>query len=984
MPAWKLLFFAISLAALLGNPLTCQSLAAEPALQVCVANANEKEKIEFLLPDRNDRSIWFRELLRQSLLLSAREELGLPTCDVVLGEIPTVPEKEMFQVGSAVSLDKMGVENSFNTLRVYRGIGAKRTSLWEQRIPYTGFAKDYKYIELIQKIEGLSRTEFATALEKAGYEKRPRPRSKNSKEELPAELLQQIDEQLVFDVQFLALRQLHHLINTDGETRARLAGLVRVYANLGLLTEYHWHPLGTAFKARALLYAQRWVARDPKSAQAMWHRAYASTLIGLHGSALEDLVLAEKLAADAAFKPEPPGWVPLLEARCRFDLKQLATLHLARQHPQLTVLLEFTAYEQEGSHNFALTHGLKAIPDFPECYRIHDTLCDLSGVRAGHVTTSTAPMTIAATLLPRLLSAKSLPASAQEVLEACRKEGGIADRNGLFNMEAEMKAREKLVVALKTPVPADKQPDVAEAGEPAWSVLGQMISETSFLHVFRRAHFERAQLGLPADQFLDTFAPLVSGHPFTPFLKLYSTAGMTQNDFVAAVSALPSVDRHPIQFRLADRWPPAQQIPFRNDCSDNMSGLPNEIALAERPMHNTPTYLGHDPLKVSPHSPFGKVCKVFMKIKKLGDETAEWEADAEHYPFLAKTFAEAYMREGNIDKQEHFLRLAIKNDPSIDNYYQLANLYKRQQKDGLWLTTMKEFLEQPDFGLYHARVRVDISQYFAKRREWDRALPYSNAAAESFAQWALLDNWQVTEANQEWEASEAAIRNVIRRYHNKPVDWYYWCRRTGQGDLAAAQAALFPDGLDKLVPSAHLSMYDLINVLVLEGDLKGAFKGFEQQFNDDSNPWSGLQAAIIAEQLGDTKSRDSLLASVIEKGPAFKWAGNGNHTRPTLIALARFLRDDLVAGGKAEFDYEAVHKVRDASDPLDACNFNYFLACYLAQHGHEKEAIEYWKQCMGASLLTGTTRTQAGHELTKRKVKPEEWKALLFAPVKAK
>ena len=58
-------------------------------------------------------------------------------------------------------------------------------------------------------------------------------------------------------------------------------------------------PGDKVFKARALLYAQRMVARDEHSAQARWHRPYALAVIGLHKDALDNLDAAEKEAKAA-------------------------------------------------------------------------------------------------------------------------------------------------------------------------------------------------------------------------------------------------------------------------------------------------------------------------------------------------------------------------------------------------------------------------------------------------------------------------------------------------------------------------------------------------------------------------------------------------------------------------------------------------------------------------------------------------------------
>ena len=102
--------------------------------------------------------------------------------------------------------------------------------------------------------------------------------------------------------------QLHGLIRVDSQSPERLGALVRGYANLGLLTEFHWHPAHKALAARSLVYVQRMVFSDKQPARALWHRAYAFALAGLHQQALDDLQAAGKQGKSwAEDRPQPPG-----------------------------------------------------------------------------------------------------------------------------------------------------------------------------------------------------------------------------------------------------------------------------------------------------------------------------------------------------------------------------------------------------------------------------------------------------------------------------------------------------------------------------------------------------------------------------------------------------------------------------------------------------------------------------------------------------
>jgi hypothetical protein len=131
---------------------------------------------------------------------------------------------------------------------------------------------------------------------------------------------------MTLEGQFHALRELHALATRQGESPWVLAGLARASANLGALTEFHWSPAHKVYKARALLYAQRLLARQPREPWSYWHRAYALALTGLHRDALEDLARATQLLADAARQGpgdprlrQAPAWVGPVEALCRFD-----------------------------------------------------------------------------------------------------------------------------------------------------------------------------------------------------------------------------------------------------------------------------------------------------------------------------------------------------------------------------------------------------------------------------------------------------------------------------------------------------------------------------------------------------------------------------------------------------------------------------------------------------------------------------------------
>ena len=160
--------------------------------------------------------------------------------------------------------------------------------------------------DLAKQTEELSRTEFPAVLRQLGLEGKPNATKADG--QVPDVIENRLGS-LGFPEVFAAIKDLHALIRSDGESPARVGALVRGYALLGLLSEFQWHPAHKAYKARALLYAQRLVARQPNEAWGLWHRAFALALSGLHASAIADLKAAESLEGPAAKKAARPSWV---------------------------------------------------------------------------------------------------------------------------------------------------------------------------------------------------------------------------------------------------------------------------------------------------------------------------------------------------------------------------------------------------------------------------------------------------------------------------------------------------------------------------------------------------------------------------------------------------------------------------------------------------------------------------------------------------
>src|SRR5205823_351963 len=75
-----------------------------------------------------------------------------------------------------------------------------------------------------------------------------------------------------------------------------------------------------------------------------------------------------------------------------------------------------------------------------------------------------------------------------------------------------------------------------------------------------------------------------------------------------------------------------------------------------------------------------------------------------------------------------------------------------------------------------------------RRGKYTEARPYADAAAETWAGWAMQCAQRCAEAQRDHEAAEHWARACSERYPNTCWSlWFEYCARTGHGDFDAAR-----------------------------------------------------------------------------------------------------------------------------------------------------------------------------------------------------
>jgi len=930
--------------------LFCPRFAGQENL-ASAAPAIEKQLRPILVLERNDLpevlaanrnyGVLLRELYRQSFLMAGRESLGLSTRDAVLRELPpeNLAEDNRFRLRMALPAKGSG------KIRVERGSEMKPEVIETIEVSLEN-PNPFPWDQFIRHAESLSRTTYVEALKKAGFQDKPRRFKENAK---VSEATEKLIDQMNFMAQYAALRDLHARMNADGESIWLLGGLVRAYANLGVLAETRWSPAHKVFKARALLYAQRMANLTASGLQGSWHRAYALALAGIHGEALKELETArkqleglKKRGGELIATAKQPVWVPLIEALCRFDTAQLAEAAKTENQRQLAQLLQFVTVEDHKTLSLTVKTARIVLESNPECYRVNDPISEFGGLSNQHSSTQECMATLTKALPKRLESMPDLPEAAANLL----KEGG-----------AETKVLQALVEADKSA----KDPD------PSWTILARMAQDTRFVQVYRRLYFMDRVWNVSVTDFLLESLPLIAvDHPYRPLIQGFVLNRQRERtDFSNLILKMPLNDPDLAQIGILQAF--KEIDPRKGQELSNRSFL-----LLDNIARDSSLYLRYatDPklraglartaLQVCPHEPFAMAALIETDWKSVQKQAAEWEKTCQH-PLVLLSLGQHYLTDNKGEEAERCLRKCMEASPDKIVFTTLANSYKAQGKLDDWKKTLDSYLEKGEsHGLDHAQIQVEIARYFMAQMEWKKAQPYADEAAKTYAGWALLCASECYEGMQDWDRSEELVRAAAERYDDGVVRWYYWCRRTGKGDVQSAEK-LVRKHINSL--DDHFSQQDLTffaTFYVLAKEPAKALEMIAALSKQAPSETVNLLRMTLLDELSKTEDRNAIMKTLAGKDTPY-----GN--------MVKLFSDCLAKDEKGKLDGEAVEKIMKTV-PADAVvDANYFVGKFLQHRGHKEEGVKYLQRsASGKNARSFLVKLLAVAELRDQGIEPEK------------
>lgn len=892
---------------------------------VCVSDAIEGKGIpvETLLS----------ELPRQALLIAARDEMGLVTRDSSLREqIPSEPNATSWPLATRIALNTGSQRKSLCSLSLVELDPRSLRQVFITEMPDQGASLTVD--RLTTFAERLSRTDFVKVLETKGFQR----------QRLPGETQDDISEAISKQLtdlnclpQFAAVRALHGEIRTSGESPARLGNLAQAYATLGSLSEHHWTVAHKTFKARGLLYAERLMAKHPGPGSHRM-RAYVRALVGLHQAALTDLQAAKKLSNGEDRNPERTA---TLLAFCEGRYAQLGKDVQQPEVRKLARYLRYLAMELVPPASAERQAADELLEAAPRCLRVVFPPPDRADPWNFGQALDNGRNWLRESLHDDLPSVPGLP---DDVLKL---------RNKAFSTKSEHAAQVQVLQAL-----TDSGKIGKDAQEPSLGALSELIRDLYFVQGTKELAF------LPEEAYVFTLPK--GARTRTPRDSLDRRMKLDLCELVAGHPYINKVDR----FIEVTSQPLSRTDPVFRDY------LLTAARFGDPPSKRQ---LARQMFEVCPQTP---ACLAFLVANDwdfASKHARDWEAKYSDAPILMREIAQQYFTRRQWAEAEACLNRSIKESRDQASYHLLGDLYNETGDDDKFEKTWEEALTVPGTEQQRLNAEFALSNYYRRVKNPTKACLHVEELLQigsvTNTHWGLFLAADCHEEAGQWEQAHEYRRRAAtlqvyngqtRQFDNRIMEWYLWCRRTGRGDAAAARELLrlrlAPlESSNAPTERARAAVY-----YYCEEDFRTALELFRWAFNADQDPYWGIQAALIADELGEVDLRDTLLSDTLNA------AVRRDHS---LVDVIHDLRNALATPAIPINLLVAEWRLRVLSGGQPT-NHWYYLGKFLSLRGNQEDGQRLLKLAAGSPANDLHATTMAGASLVRDGVNSQPVRAL--------
>jgi tetratricopeptide (TPR) repeat protein len=710
----------------------------------------------------SDGSLLLRELTRQAVLIAGREELGLVVRDETLHDEITASDPHRLDLQHEATYDQVDFSLSLGP-----GTHARWTHSW--RIPVEPTPSGIpNYPAILARLEELSRTEIPPRLTEARFERALPEEVAGPQPSRTLEELEQGVARLGVGSQLEVVRHWHSLPKQQrDDPRAQMLA-VRAYANLAMLTHSFWLSSSPAFAARAILYAQRMVARQPDSPIGYWARAYAFALIGLDGLALEDLARAkERQQSDE----ESPPWGRVLEAQCQYDADGVRSAARAAQLDD--DLVRFLEFRSIGGECYPSRRAQQLAVEF---------------LKARHA--ECVPITSYVMVGFSLPDARQTMVQADQSLHrsfAALVQGETREPAGVAPDRLDRQTLLK-----QTPLWVHRPANTKDL-EPTLATVGRVFQDWALHQWIERVHFMSSIWNVPLGPPVLAEILALQDHPMADLARLAFwesenpalLAELRQRTWVdLRVTAFAGTKK--IEDQGVDSLNPgkcwSQMLLHQDATGMDFAAFYHSLLLTTS---MTPRWLA-----ISPHRPVAQALSFSPEMDAGAIDQAALIRRIGSHPESTLSIAKKLIAVGRLNEAIEALKGAVRKDGSEKQYFMLAEAYQKQGDLDSWRATLDEFIQQPEQELGHAQARVEIAYHLMGKREFQEAWPYAERAAGTFAAWGLFCGASCADALGNLAVAEEMLQAAADRYPDQVLKWYLFCVRTGVGDAKAARQQL--------------------------------------------------------------------------------------------------------------------------------------------------------------------------------------------------
>lgn len=990
-PLYLVLFYLVATQVVVSQETATEDLSAESAEQS--ETETQKTRVVYLsteffpLAEQEDsllESRMLREIARQTVLLVARDELGMPTRDETLGEPPTTGDAESdFHLAVVLRVFPSGhYELKLNRVDPLHSDKAP-DELWTHKARLPDKVQKM-YVALADQLTKQV-PQIAAAMREAGAT--GKPDAFNTSAELSEEVDALLDE-MNFVSQYAAIRLAHRSISNDGPSLPALAALVRGYAHLSALTTHWWTSHSEAFAARSMLYAARLNQYEEAPPTSDWLRAYSLSITGMHGVALD---LLEEISAEDNVDPNSaeqqpgspesrPDWTPLIEAYANCSLKEIDSFKENNEdkYLELTAFLRWSIYDAYRHGRWIYEKGLEASQTCPEAYSIYSTMARWSALRVKRVGASMALQAFPTHLPRRVLSIDDLPKSVQL---AASEDGFFAQ---LFENNSEQSDRTLIPSQMsKALLNYTKQTD--SPNEPSWALLGGMIAEEQFVQVAN--YMKVAQDGVESGNsaLIDRVRPMVEGHRYLNLILSYDLPRRAEkSELEEVLDGMKILDPRGNMYSMFIKLWRYRATPDSKDgrhLSYSMMFHPtltlagiNEAAYPSSDYWSP--YTDKSKLRdiaaycreASPKSPNAMVLTRNRAEKVELEDLIKWEAETGDDPVAWLALGWMYYERWETDAGARCYKKSLEISPCYAATEGLANCYLWGGKEELYTPTLETYLEFEDLGLAHGKIHKTIADYHIKKLNWEEALPHAEESAQTWSAWGLQLAAKVNEGLQDWERSEYWVSEASRNYPSTSagIQWYFWCKRTGRGHLGSALEVA--ERWTTLPSSSERDKYYLATYYILEdnpGEALGIMQQLERECNTTKNrydkAWYLAHLAMLARKTNQPEMESQSIANLrqVANGPIKQ---KKEELVPAIIAFCDLL-------DKQEVSTEHLTSIFKTLGELEAwhrCNYGYFIGLALEENDRIAEADRFLLESAEKGPYEYVNATLAGHRLAER------------------